>query len=370
MTAKAFLAGHIEQVAEEFDVSLVVDDKDIVMLREFGFTIPLLGAPISRRISPWRDLSAVWVLYRHFRREKFHIIHSVTPKAGLLAMLAGWLAQIPVRVHCFTGQVWVTKSGLLRALLKTTDRLVAALSTHILVDSSSQRDFLLSERVTSTEHSSVLADGSICGVDLERFRPNAQYHYIVRQELNIPDATVLLLYLGRLNKDKGILDLAKAFNALAEAMPNLWFLLVGPDEDGMLPCIKALCIEHLHRVRFVGFTDAPDRYMAAADIFCLPSYREGFGTSVIEAASSGVPAVASRIYGLTDAVEDGVTGLLHPPGDVAGLTEKLRYLVENKVLRQEMGLAARERAENKFSQTRLTLAMLAFYRRVAARIVS
>jgi len=179
--------------------------------------------------------------------------------------------------------------------------------------------------------------------------------------LGIPDSAVLLLYLGRLNRDKGITDLAAAFADLAPRQPNLCLLLVGPDEAGMQAEVRAACAAWLDRVRFVGFTDQPERFMAAADVFCLPSYREGFGSSVIEAAACGVPAVASRIYGLTDAVRDGETGLLHPPGDVANLVAQVERLAVDAALRQNMGEAAHERVLRDFSQARLTGALRAFY---------
>jgi glycosyltransferase involved in cell wall biosynthesis len=233
-----------------------------------------------------------------------------------------------------------------------------------LVDSPSQRDFLLAEGVLDGGHAGVLADGSVCGVDGERFRPDANARALVRSELGVPDTAVLLLYLGRLNRDKGIADLAAAFVSLASRHPDLWLLLVGPDEEEMQARVRTACSAWLDRVRFVGFTDQPVRFMAAADVFCLPSYREGFGSSVIEAAACGVPAVASRIYGLTDAVREGETGLLHPPGDTATLATQIERLVGDASLRRDMGGAARIRVLRDFSQARLTGALRNFYANV------
>jgi glycosyltransferase involved in cell wall biosynthesis len=364
MTAVAFLLPHLKVLSAEYAVSVVANSSDRSLLQRHGLDIQIQPVQIERPIRPLADLRAFFALYRCFRQHRFDVVHSVTPKAGLLAMMAACLARVPVRVHIFTGQVWATKTGAFRVVLKTADRLIAGLATHNLVDSPSQRDFLLKERVIDAERSEVLADGSICGVDLQRFRPDVAARRFVREEYAIPDGAVLLLSLGRLNKDKGIADLAASFADLAQRLPNLWLLLVGPDEQNMQSRVESICAGCIGRVVRVGFTDKPEYFMAAADIFCLPSYREGFGSSVIEAAASGVPAVASRIYGLTDAVEEGGTGLLHRPADVEDLSACIETLGLDIALRQRMGHAARMRVESKFSQSRLTNAMQAFYQRI------
>lgn len=364
MSAVAFLAPHFLVLQNDYVLSVVANTQDTGLLRRLGVDVDIDSAPIERAIRPLRDLRALWNLYRLFRRQRFDAVHSITPKAGLLAMLAAWLARVPVRVHWFTGQVWATRSGLGRWSLKQADRLIAALVTHALVDSPSQRNFLLAEGVLDGGRAEVLANGSVCGVDGGRFLPDANARASVRSELGIPDTAVLLLYLGRLNRDKGIDDLAAAFARLAPRHPDLWLLLVGPDEESMQARVQTTCSAWPDRVRFVGITDRPERFMAAADIFCLPSYREGFGSSVIEAAACGVPTVASRIYGLTDAVREGETGLLHPPGEVAALTAQIERLAGDMALRRRMGEAARIRVLRDFSQTRLTGALRNFYANV------
>lgn len=360
----AFLLPHLKALSADYAISVVANSSDRSLLQRHGLNIVIQPVQIERSIRPLADLRALFALYRCFRQHRFDVVHSVTPKAGLLAMMAAWLACVPVRVHMFTGQVWATKTGANRSILKTADRLIAGLSTLSLVDSPSQRDFLLDEGVIKAERTEVLADGSICGVDLQRFRPDAVARRSVREEYAIPESAVLLLSLGRLNKDKGIADLAASFADLAQRLPDLWLLLVGPDEESMQSLVESLCARCIERVVRVGFTDKPEYFMAAADIFCLPSYREGFGSSVIEAAACGVPAVASRIYGLTDAVEEGVTGLLHRPADVEGLSAYIETLGSDIESRQRMGHAARMRVESKFSQSRLTNAMQAFYQRI------
>lgn len=357
MTAKAFLLEHIRAAAQVHEVAVVANTVDTSALRALGVPVDITPVAIERRIAPLADLAALWALYRHFRRERFDLVHSLTPKAGLLAALAGALAGVPVRLHTFTGQVWATRSGFGRWLLKRIDALTAAACTHVLADSGSQRDFLVDEGVVPADRIAVLAQGSVCGVDAGRFKPDAAARARIRAGWGAAPDAVVFLYLGRLTVDKGLLDLARAF----ADVPGAVLAMVGPDEEGLTERIRAACGAQAGQLRFVGYTGEPQAFMAAADVFVLPSYREGFGSTVIEAATCGVPAIASRIYGLTDAVVDGVTGFLVPPRDPASLALRMRELAGDASLRQRLGMAARERAVRDFSQGALTLATLAYY---------
>lgn len=326
----------------------------------------LIPVAIQRKVSPWRDLLVLVQLTMLFRRERFDLVHSIMPKAGLLAMLAGRLAGVPNRMHTFTGQVWATKRGWKRSTLKMFDKLIVALASQVLIDSPSQRDFLVSEGVLKPGKGIVIGHGSICGVSAEQFHPDAQVNGEVRAELGIGAEQTVILFLGRLNRDKGMLDLAAAFAEIASRRPDAVLVLVGAEEDVPFARVQELCGRYRDRLRRVSFTPHPQRYMAAADIFCLPSYREGFGQVIIEAAASGVPTVATRIYGITDAVEDGKTGLLFPAGDVAALTRNLLKLIEDRLLRRSMGEAARVRALELFASDKITGELVGMYEKVMA----
>lgn len=357
ITIRVFLAGHLRALSEHYDVSVAVNTPHPDFLADLAPAVRMIVLGIERNISPWRDLAALLALFRLFRSEHFDLVHSVTPKAGLLAMLAGFFARIPQRVHIFTGQVWATRSGFSRLLLKSLDRLLAACATHLLADSASQRDFLVSEGVVRAGRIRVLAEGSICGVDSARFHPDAGVRASIRAQLGIGAQQTVFLFLGRLNPDKGVLDLAQAFIRLPG---DCRLLFVGPDEAGMQARIGVLT-EHHARVHFVAYTDKPESYMAAADVFCLPSYREGFGSVILEAAACGIPAIGSRIYGVSDAIEAGKSGLLFAPGNTDALTDCMRLLLHNNGLRRQMGEYARERAERDFSSARVTQAWLEYY---------
>ena len=357
-TVHAFLVPQIRALVPCYDVTIVVNAKRPEVVSKAIGGVQVISVPIARKINPARDIHALLKLVALFSRERFDVVQSVTPKAGLLAMLAGWMAGTPVRSHIFTGQVWVTRKGLMRWLLKTMDRLLARVATHLLADSFSQRDFLIREGVVKPERISVLAKGSISGVDVARFRPDAEGRAGVRASLALAESDLLFMFLGRLNRDKGVPELAQAFSRLPE---QCHLALVGPDEEGMAEGIRAWSGDAANRVHLIGPTREPWRFLAAADVFCLPSHREGFGTSVIEAAACGLPAVATRIYGLTDAVVEGETGLLVPPGDVDALAGAMRCLAEDADLRRRLGEQARERAIRDFSSEQVTRAWMDYY---------
>ena len=370
LTVRSFLVHQIRAMHEHYDVTVVVNTTNGRFLQDLGTLGSLRPLGIERHVSPMSDLRCLVALIRLMRTERFDLVHSVTPKAGLLAMLAAWLTRIPVRVHVFTGQVWATRKGISRAALKLLDTVLARAATFALADSPSQHEFLIAEGIVQPSKSAVLGKGSICGVDPARFRPDPAARSAIRESLAIPAHAVTLLFMGRLHRDKGVLDLACAFARLADRRPDVHLLIVGPDEQNLTDAIRARCSRHEGRLHFSGFTGSPELSMAASDIMCLPSYREGFGSVIIEAAAVGLPAVASRIYGLTDAVIDGETGLLHDPADIEGIVAQLERLVSDRELRRSLGASAQRRAVRDFSQGAITAAVLDLHARLHSQNVA
>lgn len=353
---------HIRAMDDLYNVSVAVNTADVHFLDAFGVRAFVQQIGFKREISPTHDFLALMQLIRFFRQKRFDVVHSNAPKSGLLAMLAGYLTGIPFRVHTFTGQVWATREGLSRWYLRRLDRLLASLATHILVDSPSQREFLIREGVVSAEKARVLAHGSVCGVDVKKVAPDPVARKQMRNRIGIPDADVVFLFLGRLTRDKGLMELACAFGRLCESRGNVRLMLVGPDEEEMRPKIIEACGPHANRVHFEGYTRFPQSYLAAADIFCLPSCREGFGSVIIEAAAVGIPSIGTRIYGITDAIEEGKTGVLCEPRDAGSLERCMDLLAGDSALREIMGRCARERVLRDFSSAIVTEALLAYYR--------
>lgn len=358
---RAFLTGHVKALSERYSVTVICNMAESGIPLELGDDVHLLSMRIERGIDLWRDLVALIALFRIFLSERFDVVHSVTPKAGLLAQLAACAARIPCRIHVFTGQVWLTKHGPGRVALRLIDRFYAACATHVLVDSASQRDFLVAEHVLPADKGDVLGKGSISGVDVRRFVPDRRARSEIRAQHNIPDSALVFLYLGRLTSDKGVLDLASAFSDHANRHPSSWLLIVGPDEEGLAGSIMLLCGSMADRVRVVGYTAKPESFMAASDVLCLPSYREGFGSVILEAGACGIPALGSRIYGITDAILDGKTGLLHEPAGKGEIVDLLDRMAQDDAFRCALGEAARERVIRDFSAEALTAALMKYY---------
>ena len=361
LTVQAFLQAHLRALAKVAEVTVVADSSDGRFLLPISRALKFHRMPIRRAIEPLMDSLALLKLTVFFRKQKFDLVHSYTPKAGLLAMTAAFFAGVSQRIHTFTGQVWATKRGFFRHLLKNLDRLTARMATHILVDSSSQMRFLRSERVLPRGTGNILGKGSVSGVDLKRFRPNPSVRKKLRRKMGLAKEAIVFLFVGRLKRDKGIPELYEAFNAVRAQIPSAYLLLVGPKEENIPTPAKVIGAKN--GVIYVGPSSKPENYMAVADVLVLPSHREGFGTTVIEANACGIPVVASRIYGLKDAVVNGQTGILISRGKVTKLTKAMVKIGTNTKLRRRMGITGLKRVKTNFDQNRITFSLLRFYKK-------
>lgn len=358
LVLNAFLLGHLRALADHYAITICISTEDAPVSPKLDPRIEVLTFPIVRAINLHRDLRALVWLIRFLRRRHFDAVHSFTPKGGLLSMLASRLCGVRLRTHTFTGQVWATHRGWSRALLKIMDRLIAVCATDLQADSLSQAQFLEAANICAPGRIRVFGQGSISGVELERFSPEPARRKQVRAALGLRDDATLFIFLGRLHRDKGVLVLAEAFAQLASRNPGVHLALVGPDEHHLAEQVVAMCGTRCH---VIGLTQRPEEYLNAADVLCLPSFREGFGTVVIEAAAMGLPTVASRIYGLIDAVEDGLTGLLCPVGDAAALSRAMARMTELS-FRTRLGQEARVRAQSNFASERITSYWCEYYR--------
>ena len=360
-TILAFMSKHLQAISAEYLTYAVCSNVEKIPVEGLVLDVKYVDINIERKISLNRDIASLFNLVKFFRFHRLTLVQSITPKAGLLSMLAAWICRVPIRVHVFTGQVWVTRGGFSRWFLKGFDRLIAALSTSLLADSPSQKQFLVAEGIASAHKIQVLGHGSICGVDSMRFRINQIAKEKIRYQLGIPDDAIVALFMGRLKKDKGVFDLAHAVGILPSELNNLYVVFAGPDEEGVEAQILKLALTRNKQIRFVGPVSNPEDFFAASDFLCLPSYREGFGLVTIEAAAAGIPTLASRIYGITDAIVDGVTGILHEPGDFVGIAKGIQLMAMNSEVRKKMGNAAKNRALDIFSTSRIVEAQLNYF---------
>ena len=370
IAVKIHLFDLIESLKEDYSVFIMTNLSKVndEFLNYLPRDLTLIDTKMEREINLFKDLRSLFILILNLKKNNIELSFSLTPKAGLLASLASFVSFIPVRIHVFTGQVWLTKSGLRRFILKGLDRLIYSLSTKVLIDSTSQRDFLLENNIVKEKKSLVLGSGSFCGVDTLRFIPSDEHRISMRKKYNLSPDQIVYLFVGRLKKDKGVFELIESFSHLRSVHKNINLWLLGPDEENIKNQILSNKMSK-EGIEFIPFSPNPELFMNAADIFCLPSYREGFGTVIIESASCGIPAIGTRIYGLKDAIEDGITGLLVGVKEIESLKHAMERLLQDHEMRKKMGETARMRAKEEFDQRKVIKRILEFldseYKKVA-----
>ncbi len=369
------LKGQMQHLhAQGVHITMVTSQGDELKQLERNVGFEHVVVDIRRKPAPWRDFLALLRMVRLFRAHKYHIVHSTTPKAGLLAAIAAWLAGVPVRLHTFTGQPWVTMKGTLRWISRVSDCTICSLNTRVYADSPSQRQFLIDEGIVRADHIGVVGAGSLAGVDVQRFsqdRFSDEDRAHIRNELGISSEARVVTFIGRVTGEKGVNELLKAIHMLHQEGQAVELLLIGPSEE-MLEAncakdVKALDCgprfpSYIHRV---DYTEVPERFLSITDILCLPSYREGFGTVVIEAAAMGVPTVGSAITGLRDAIVQDTTGLLVPPKNVEALAAALRRLIVDQELRNWLSENAKQRCLEQFDAEIINRQLVQEYARLS-----
>ena len=316
-----------------------------------GVVVHAVGMP--RCITPLRDLVALWRMFSVLRRIRPHLVHAHTPKGGLLGIIGAWLARVPVRFYHIHGMPFMSAASLKQWIMRWTEKISCRFAHQVLCVSRSVRDVAVAERICPPEKIRVLLSGSINGVDASgRYNPQSLGNGARQQVLEIhgiPRDALVVGFVGRVVRDKGVVELVEAWQILREEFPSLHLLIVGPFEpqDPVPPDVVRV-LQRDARIHLTGEVhDMPPVY-AAMDVVALPSYREGLGTILLEAAAMGLPVVATRIPGCVDAVVDGVTGTLVPPRDAGALAEASRNYLANPDLRHRHGSAGRERVLRDF----------------------
>jgi glycosyltransferase involved in cell wall biosynthesis len=345
-------AGRLEYfTANGFEITVVCAPSELdEAIRARG--VCLKTFPLTRAITPWTDLRAVVQLYRFLRAEKFDITEVSTPKAALLGSVATWLARSGSLVHLLRGLAYEGKTGVQGAILRAATWVPCRLADVTLAISNSVRDQVSRDGLGEPESIRVLGSGSSNGIDVVRFAPEkCAAGSAIREKYRIAPDAVVFGFVGRMTRDKGIEELTQAFKTVNEEFPQSVLLIVGGYEERDRPSDEAITFISTHRgVRHVGWQSDVVPYMAAMNIFVLPTFREGFGAVLLEAAAMGIPAVTTNATGARDAVIDGLTGLQVPIADVAALKDALARLARDPSLREAMGRAGREWVCKNFDQ--------------------
>lgn len=358
--------GRLEYLARRgFEVTVVCapSDQDAA-IRARG--VRLITVPLRRPIAPWQDLRALLRIWRILRRERFELVEAGFPKTALLGVLAARLAGGAVVVHVLHGLVYEGRGGLMARILRAATALPCRLAHRTYCVSPSLREQAIRDGLAGPERLHVLGSGSCGGVDLARFTPErCRLRPHVRAELGIPPDAVVVGFVGRMTRAKGLPELSVAMRGLLADRLDAWLLLVGDYEAHDRPAEEVVRFLAGHpRVRHVGWQADPVPYMAAADMVVLPSRREGLGTVLLEAAALGLPTVASDATGCRDAVQDGQTGLRFPVGDAAALRAALARLAGDAALRARLGAAGCRWVREHFDQERVWALWAGEYRRL------
>ena len=333
--------------------------------------VPLLRVPMEREISPARDWRSFKRICGVLRRSRPDIVNAGTPKAGLLVTLAAWLCRVPIRIYLMRGMRFETASGPKQRLLKWIEKLACAAATHVICISPSLRERAVELGVVPRAKTIVLGAGSSNGLDVEKYTRTPELEAqakTIRAQFSIPEDSIVIGYVGRLVRDKGMIELVAAWRELKKEFPQLHMLMVGPFEEGdPVPGEVENVLRNDKRIHLAGHVPGgAEAYYAAMDILVLPSYREGFGNVLIEAAAMEIPTVATRVPGIMDAVADGETGILVPPYDADTLAEALREYIADGELRRRHGQQGCERARREFRQETIWQLQVETYQKLLA----
>ncbi|MCQ2246121.1 MAG: glycosyltransferase family 4 protein [Bacteroidaceae bacterium] len=355
-----FCKGLLTELKEDYEVvalSSPGEELDELGERE---QVKTIAVPMQRQISPLKDLVSLWKIYRAFRREKPQMVHSMTPKAGLLCMMAGWMARVPVRVHTFTGLVFPTAKGLKQKMLIMTDRITCACATHIIPEGRGVKHDLLKYKITG-KPLKVLGYGNVMGINLEHYRSET-----TARKKKEADDTFSFLFIGRLVGDKGINELAHAFCRLCKKYEQVRLVLVGgyeSDLDPLKPDTLRL-IQETPQIMAVGVQKDVRPWFETADALVFPSYREGFPNVVIEAGAMGVPSIVTDINGSREIIREGLNGRIIPSQDEESLYQAMEWMVNHPLACIEMAGRARKMVEDRYEQSFVRGCLKDFYRKI------
>lgn len=336
-----------------FDVTVVcgmTNEYRQELIKEYPY-VNAISVPMPRGIDIAGSLKAIFLLYKVFRKGKYHMVQYSTPNASFYAAVASFLARIPIRLYCQWGMVFVTMKGIRRLIFQTIERLVCLLSTHVQPDSRGNLNYCRQRGFYSREKSCLIWNGSAKGVDLNRFdiKKKEIYRRETRSRYGIGEDCIVIGYVGRLGAEKGCAELFEAFRRIEGQYPKLKLLFVGPfEKEGTIDPGLLDWFYKNSRIIKTGWVPDVERYMAAMDIFILPSYREGFGMSVAEAQAMGVPVIVTDIPGPVNAMAANVTGLTVPVKDAKAIADAVEKLVEDERKRKEFGKAGHEFVKSHF----------------------
>jgi glycosyltransferase involved in cell wall biosynthesis len=321
---------------------------------------------MTRSITPLKDLKAAIQLYRFFRKEKPYIVHTHTPKAGTVGLLAAWFARVPHRLHTIAGLPLLEANGLKRILLDNVEKITYKCATQILPNSYELQRIVLNLKLTTKEKMKVIGNGSSNGINTNFFNRNLitdAKKEALKKELNISDADFVFIFIGRLVKDKGINELISAFDNLSQNNSNCKLILVGGREDKLDPLLSETetLIKTNMNILAVGFQRDIRPFVTISSALVFPSYREGFPNVVLQASAMELPCIVSNINGCNEIIENEVNGLIVPVKNESELDKAMQFMIDFPEKRLAMKQHTRSRIVKRYEQKFVWNELLNFY---------
>ena len=360
-----FVEGMLPDLKKKYEVVLLSSPgpEMVTIVKKYG--VKTIAIPMERHISLKKDIVSLYKLIKVFRRERPQMVHSMTPKAGLLCMVAAWLTKVPVRIHTFTGLVFPTAQGLKRKILMLTDTITCACATHIIPEGEGVKADLQNNKITS-KPLKVLGYGNVKGIDMTRF---SRREPVMKTAESLRNPNIFtFLFVGRIVRDKGINELVAAFKRLNEEFPKTRLCLVGFFEENLDPVstMTKSTIENNKSIEAVGEQsgDSLLAYYAASDCFVFPSYREGFPNTVIEAGAMDLPCIVTDINGSREIICQGENGIIIPSKNEEKLYEAMKQMLTDENGREFMANNARKMIADRFEQTFVRQCLYNYYEEV------
>lgn len=366
------LKGQLAYLQKKYEVIAVSGQDEHLKLVESREGVCTVDVSMQRAISPFRDLKSLWQLYWLLKKEKPLMIHSITPKAGLLSMMAAYFAGVPIRIHTFTGLIFPSKTGLLKQLLIVMDKVLCGCATNIYPEGQGVKQDLIDYKITK-KPLKVIANGNLNGIDVGYFNRELILHdekQILKNNLGITDDDFVFIFVGRLVGDKGINELAKAFRQLSLETENVKLLLVGPFEAALDPLTTATKQEIAAngKIVSVGFQNDVRPYFAVSDALVFPSYREGFPNVVMQAGAMELPSIVTDINGCNEIIIEGENGVIIPVKDSSAIYEAMKKMINDKVFRTSLKQNARPMIVSRYEQEVVWKAILAEYEKLELNV--
>lgn len=360
---EALLKNQLRMLSFHYEVVAVSSPGEKMKILEEREGVRTIAIPMERQISLVKDFVSLFRLIVLFAKERPDMVHSITPKAGLLSMLAAWITRVPVRMHTFTGLIYPTATGKMQQLLVAMDRLTCFCATHINPEGEGVKRDLMNYKIT-TKPLHVIANGNVNGIDLTYF--NRISEVIINAEPYQKDGVFTFCFVGRMVGDKGINELIQAFLRLHGDNNQVRLLLVGPfekDLDPVLPEVEKQILNH-PAIDYVGYQSDVRPFFVASDALVFPSYREGFPNVVMQAGAMGLPSIVTDINGCNEIIIDGKNGMIIPPKDELALYEAMEKFILQPEMVKVMAMNARPLIASRYEQQIVWEALLEEYRSI------